>query len=97
MAGVLRYGIPDFRLPKSVLDDFEYHHLILKGIQVRPNTTIGTAISIDDLFRDGYRAIFVGTAFGSPMPCISRAKRWAMSILPSLPQQTRIATASVTA
>ena len=66
IGGVLQYGIPDFRLPKSVLDDFEYHHLILKGIQVRPNTTIGTAISIDDLFRDGYRAIFVGTGVWQP-------------------------------
>ena len=32
IGGVLRYGIPDFRLPKSVLDDFEYHHLVLKDI-----------------------------------------------------------------
>lgn len=47
-----------FRFPSAQVrsGDFEYHHLILKGIQVRPNTTIGTAIGIDDLFRDGYRA-----------------------------------------
>ena len=61
IGGVLRYGIPDFRLPKTVLDDFEYRHLRLKGIKVRPNTTIGTSITVDDLFRDGYKAIFVGT------------------------------------
>lgn len=66
IGGVLRYGIPDFRLPKSVLDDFEYRHLELKGIRVRPNTSIGTAISIDDLFRDGYKAIFVGTGVWQP-------------------------------
>ena len=66
IGGVLRYGIPDFRLPKSVIDDFEYHHLVLKGIKVRPNTTIGTAISIEDLFRDGYKAIFVGTGVWQP-------------------------------
>ncbi|MDO5378598.1 MAG: NAD(P)-dependent oxidoreductase [Clostridia bacterium] len=66
IGGVLRYGIPDFRLPKSVLDDFEYRHLELKGIRVRPNTTIGTAIGIDDLFRDGYKAIFVGTGVWQP-------------------------------
>ena len=66
IGGVLRYGIPDFRLPKSVLDDFEYHHLVLKDIKVRPNTTIGTAISIEDLFRDGYKAIFVGTGVWQP-------------------------------
>ena len=66
IGGVLRYGIPEFRLPKSILDDFEYRHLILKDIKVRPNTTIGGAISIDDLFRDGYKAIFVGTGVWRP-------------------------------
>ena len=66
IGGVLRYGIPEFRLPKSILDDFEYRHLILKDIKVRPNTTIGGAISIDDLFRDGYKAIFVGTGVWQP-------------------------------
>ena len=66
IGGVLRYGIPDFRLPKSVLDDFEYHHLVLKNIKVRPNTTIGGAITIDDLFADGYKSIFVGTGVWQP-------------------------------
>lgn len=66
IGGVLRYGIPEFRLPKSVLDDFEYRHLLLKGIKVRPNTTIGGAIGIDDLFRDGYKAIFIGTGVWQP-------------------------------
>ena len=66
IGGVLRYGIPEFRLPKSVLDDFEYRHLRLKGIKVRPNTTIGGAIGIDDLLRDGYKAIFIGTGVWQP-------------------------------
>ena len=66
IGGVLRYGIPEFRLPKSILDDFEYRHLILKDIKVRPNTTIGGAITIDDLFRDGYKAVFVGTGVWRP-------------------------------
>ena len=66
IGGVLRYGIPEFRLPKSVLDDIEYRHLRMKGIKVRPNTNIGTAITIDDLFRDGYKAIFVGTGVWRP-------------------------------
>ena len=61
IGGVLRYGIPEFRLPKSVLDDIEYRHLELKGIKVCPNTLIGSAITIEDLFRDGYKSIFVGT------------------------------------
>lgn len=66
IGGILRYGIPEFRLPKRVLDDIEYRHLNLKGIKVRPNTTIGTAITIDDLFRDGYKSIFVGTGVWKP-------------------------------
>lgn len=66
IGGVLRYGIPEFRLPKSVLDDIEYRHLELKGIKIRPNTLIGSAISIDDLFRDGYKSIFVGTGVWKP-------------------------------
>ena len=61
IGGVLRYGIPEFRLPKSVLDDLQYRHIELKGIRIRPNIRIGDAIGIDDLFRDGYRAIFIGT------------------------------------
>ncbi len=66
IGGVLRYGIPDFRLPKSLLDDIKYRHIDLKGIKVRPNTHIGGAIGIDDLFRDGYSAIFVGTGVWKP-------------------------------
>ena len=61
VGGVLRYGIPEFRLPKSVLDDFKYRHLDLKGIKFRPNTHIGGAIGID-----GYKAIFVGTGVWKP-------------------------------
>lgn len=66
IGGVLRYGIPEFRLPKSVLDDIKFRHLDLKGIKFRPNTHIGSAIGIEDLFRDGYKAIFVGTGVWKP-------------------------------
>lgn len=66
IGGILRYGIPEFRLPKSVLDDIEYRHLELKGIKVRPNTTIGGAIGIEELLRDGYKAIFIGTGVWKP-------------------------------
>ena len=66
IGGVLRYGIPEFRLPKTVLDDFEYRHLRLKGIKVRPNTDVGKALKIEDLFRDGYKAIFIGTGVWRP-------------------------------
>lgn len=66
IGGVLRYGIPEFRLPKSVLDDFEYRHLVLKDIKIRPNTNVGKALKIDDLFRDGYKSIFIGTGVWKP-------------------------------
>ena len=66
IGGVLRYGIPDFRLPDAVLDDMAYRHLELKGIQFRPNTYIGSAVTIDDLFRDGYQSVFVGAGLWKP-------------------------------
>ena len=66
IGGVMRYGIPDFRLPDAVLDDIAYRHLELKGIKFRPNTTIGGAIGLDDLFRDGYQSIFVGAGLWRP-------------------------------
>ncbi len=66
IGGVLRYGIPDFRLPDSVLDDMAYRHLELKDIRFRPNTYIGSAITIDDLFRDGFQSVFVGSGLWKP-------------------------------
>ncbi|MBR5143649.1 MAG: NAD(P)-dependent oxidoreductase [Clostridia bacterium] len=66
IGGVLRYGIPDFRLPKTVLDDIQYRHIEMKGIKIRPNTHIGGSIGIEDLFRDGYKAIFIGTGVWKP-------------------------------
>ena len=60
IGGILRYGIPEFRLPKAVIDDIQYRHLELKGIKIRPNTRIGSDIGVDELFRDGYKAIFIG-------------------------------------
>ncbi len=65
IGGVLRYGIPEFRLPKALLD------MLLKritelGIRFRPNTLIGPTITIDDMFRDGYDAIFIGTGVWNP-------------------------------
>ncbi|MBR5535092.1 MAG: NAD(P)-dependent oxidoreductase [Clostridia bacterium] len=66
IGGVLRYGIPEFRLPKKVIDDLQYRHLELRGIKIRPNIRIGDAIGVDDLFRDGYRAIFLGTGAWKP-------------------------------
>lgn len=66
IGGVLRYGIPDFRLPKTVLE--RYHKKLTQmGIQIRPNVMIGSgSLTIDDLFRDGYSAIFIGTGVWKP-------------------------------
>lgn len=65
IGGVLRYGIPEFRLPKTILDKFR-KKMVKLGVRFRPNTTIGGAISVDDLFRDGYLAIFIGTGVWRP-------------------------------
>ncbi len=65
IGGVMRYGIPEFRLPKSILDRYKKRLLDL-GIRIRPNTTIGGALVIDDLLRDGYKAIFIGTGVWRP-------------------------------
>ncbi|MEL7609375.1 MAG: FAD-dependent oxidoreductase [Bacillota bacterium] len=65
IGGVLRYGIPEFRLPKSVLDRLK-NTLVASGIRIRPNINIGTSVSVDDLFRDGFSAVFVGTGVWRP-------------------------------
>lgn len=65
IGGVLRYGIPEFRLPKSILDNYR-KKLYKLGVRFRPNTTIGGAISVDNLFRDGYLAVFIGTGVWRP-------------------------------
>lgn len=65
IGGMLRYGIPEFRLSNTVID--RYKQLLDKlDIQVRLNTTIGGALKIDDLFRDGYKSVFVGTGAWRP-------------------------------
>ncbi|HWT73745.1 MAG TPA: NAD(P)-dependent oxidoreductase [Mobilitalea sp.] len=65
IGGVLRYGIPEFRLPKSILDKLK-DKLIDMGIKIRPNTLIGPTITVDDLFLDGYKAVFIGTGVWNP-------------------------------
>ncbi len=65
IGGVLQYGIPAFRLPKSILERYK-NKLREIGIKIRPNTTIGGALEIKDLFRDGYQSIFIGTGVWRP-------------------------------
>ncbi len=65
IGGVLQYGIPEFRLPKSILERYK-KKLRSIGIKIRPNTTLGGALEIKDLFRDGYQSIFIGTGVWRP-------------------------------
>lgn len=65
IGGVLQYGIPEFRLPKTILARYK-RKMWEMGIKIRPNTSIGTTISVDDMFRDGYSAIFIGTGVWRP-------------------------------
>lgn len=65
IGGVLRYGIPPFRLPREILDMYE-DIMLRMGLHLRPNTRIGSNIMIEDLFPDGYKAVFVSTGTGRP-------------------------------
>jgi glutamate synthase (NADPH) small chain len=65
IGGVLRYGIPDFRLDKTILDKVE-ENLKKLGVKIRKNIMIGKNITIDDLQRDGFDAIFIGTGVWAP-------------------------------
>jgi glutamate synthase (NADPH/NADH) small chain len=64
--GVLRYGIPEFRLPKDVLD-WEIEQLKKLGVEIECNVIIGKTITMDDLMGEmGYSAVFIGTGAGLP-------------------------------
>ena len=63
--GVLVYGIPEFRLPKSIVEK-EVETLKKYGVDVETNVVIGKTVTIDELFEDGYEAVFVGSGAGLP-------------------------------
>lgn len=63
--GVLRYGIPPFRLPREILD-FEIDYLVKLGAKIIPNFIVGKTKSIDELFAEGYTCIFLGLGAGVP-------------------------------
>ncbi len=65
IGGVLRYGIPEFRLPKDILERLK-DQLLHLGVKIRPNTLIGPVLTIEDLFRDGFDALFIGTGVWKP-------------------------------
>ena len=63
--GVLVYGIPEFRLPKAIVQK-EVDTLRALGVDIETNVVIGKTITIDELFEDGYEAVFVGSGAGLP-------------------------------
>ncbi|MBQ2290913.1 MAG: bifunctional dihydroorotate dehydrogenase B NAD binding subunit/NADPH-dependent glutamate synthase [Paludibacteraceae bacterium] len=65
IGGVLKYGIPEFRLPNNVVDR-EIEGLRALGVQFMADTIVGKTLSIDDLQAEGYKAVFVGSGAGLP-------------------------------
>jgi len=63
--GVLRYGIPEFRLPKAILD-WEIGMLTRRGVTIHCNIVIGRTFPLQKLFDDGFKAVFIGTGAGLP-------------------------------
>ena len=65
IGGILRYGIPEFRLPKTILDRY-YVKMKELGIRFRPNFALGGSTGVQDLLKDGYDAVFIGTGTWRP-------------------------------
>lgn len=67
VGGVLTYGIPEFRLPKEKIVAREIKNLEKLGVAIKKNVLIGRTATIDDLFDQGYEAVFIGSGAGSPV------------------------------
>ncbi len=66
--GVLAYGIPEFRLPKSKVVDAEVENVKSLGVEIETNVIIGKSITVDELLtEEGYDAVFIGSGAGLPM------------------------------
>ena len=63
--GVLMYGIPEFRLPKSIVEK-EVDNLKAMGVEILTNMIIGKTLTVDELFDMGYEAVFIGSGAGLP-------------------------------
>jgi glutamate synthase (NADPH/NADH) small chain len=63
--GVLVYGIPEFRLPKSIVKK-EVDNLKAMGVEIVPNVIIGKTLTVDELFEMGFEAVFIGSGAGLP-------------------------------
>ncbi len=64
--GVLVYGIPEFRLPKAIVQS-EVDKLGALGVEFRLDVVVGRTITIDELMEEGYKAVFVGSGAGLPL------------------------------
>ena len=64
--GVLVYGIPEFRLPKSIVAD-EIEGLKALGVEIMTDMVIGKVLSVDEIIDMGYEAVFIGSGAGLPM------------------------------
>lgn len=64
--GVLVYGIPEFRLPKAIVQS-EVDKLKALGVELELDVVVGRTITIDELIEEGYKAVFVGSGAGLPM------------------------------
>ena len=64
--GVLMYGIPEFRLPKAIVEA-EVDYLTRLGAEIELNQVVGQTVEIDELLEEGYAAIFIGVGAGLPM------------------------------
>ena len=65
IGGVLKYGIPEFRLPNSIVD-FEINNLRNSGVEFVKDCIIGKTISTDELLEQGYKGIFIASGAGLP-------------------------------
>jgi len=64
--GVLTYGIPEFRLPKDIVQA-EVDYVVSMGLELKLDSVIGKIATVDDLLENGYHAVFLGTGAGLPM------------------------------
>jgi glutamate synthase (NADPH/NADH) small chain len=64
--GVLMYGIPEFRLPKEIVQN-EVDYVASLGVKIELDSVVGKLITIDELLGNGYQAVFLGTGAGLPM------------------------------
>lgn len=64
--GVLTYGIPEFRLPKDEVVQYEINSIRELGVTIETNVIVGRTITIEELFEEGFKSVFIGSGAGLP-------------------------------